>query len=407
MPTQLRSAHLAEVECNRGVVWRENLVAVARDEQSAGERGIRRRADKLQLPASAEAGLLAQEGSHGGLPLFFELTAPSGARTHAVRPKRSSVTLSALALTSRSSPLTGAPPCKTQGVLSFTAQPGTVALPPHTARCLASASAPEEPYAGPLRVRYTRLPKGTFAKLQPLWAAFQRDVPDIKLALEALLATHCTLTVGDTLLLNDQQGAVHALRVTELQPEDAVCVIETDLEVYVEVSLEAAAEQAARARAEAAVAARAQAAAHAAADALAARKESQAASEAAAQARRAAAVDALEHRACLEPPPGAANAVHVALRLPGGERLQRSFDAEVAPLATLFYWADSLPGVLGACVDGRGDYRLVAAFPRRVIHRPTDGEEGLSLRAAGFTPGAQELLNLESAIAVAMDEASQ
>jgi hypothetical protein len=132
---------------------------------------------------------------------------------------------------------------RAQGVLSFTAPPGTVALPPHTAACLAappipadadaedapSAGAPpaELPlYSGPLRVRYTRLPKGTFAALQPLAAAFQRDVPDIKAALEEALAQHSTLSVGDVIAAV-HGGARHVMRVTQLAPADAVSVIHT------------------------------------------------------------------------------------------------------------------------------------------------------------------------------------
>lgn len=120
-------------------------------------------------------------------------------------------------------------------MLEFTAPPGTVALPAHTAACLARDAAEDSPpadapepalYSGPLRVRYTRLPKGTFAALQPLWAAFQRDVDDIKAALEATLATHSTLTVGDVVHVT-HGGARHALVVRELQPADAVSVIET------------------------------------------------------------------------------------------------------------------------------------------------------------------------------------
>ena len=126
-------------------------------------------------------------------------------------------------------------------MLAFTAPPGTVALPPHTAACLAepsggsggegpssSAAAPEAEcgYSGPVRVRYTRLPKGTFASLQPLWAAFQRDVPDIKAALEAALAGHSTLSVGDVVAVS-HGGTRHALRVRELLPADAVSVIDT------------------------------------------------------------------------------------------------------------------------------------------------------------------------------------
>ena len=127
-------------------------------------------------------------------------------------------------------------------MLAFTAPHGVVALPPDTAACLAdndataeasssssapAAPPPSAPYSGPLRVRYTRLPKGTFASLQPLRAAFQRDVADVKAALEAALAQRCTLTVGDVIVASDAAGNAHAVRVRALLPEDAVSVIET------------------------------------------------------------------------------------------------------------------------------------------------------------------------------------
>lgn len=296
-------------------------------------------------------------------------------------------------------------------MLEFTAPPGTVALPVHTAACLARdaaedaplmTDAPDEPalYSGPLRVRYTRLPKGTFAALQPLWAAFQRDVEDIKAALEATLATHSTLTVGDVVHVT-HGGARHALIVRELQPADAVSVIETgacvcmlhfqacltrgaDLEVFIEVSAEAAAAQAARRRAEEAAAAAAAAAAHAAAHAAEQAAHAAAAAAAAATARQAAALAALD--ATPEPAEGAADTLRISLRLPDGRRATRRF-AAASPAALLFAWADSTPGVLHAAPA----YCLAAAFPRRVLRRTAPG----SLQDAGLAAGSQEVLNVE------------
>jgi hypothetical protein len=273
-----------------------------------------------------------------------------------------------------------------------------VALPPHTAACLArdadaeaaaassdAAAAAPQPAScsGPLRVRYTRLPKGTFASLQPMWAAFQRDVPDIKAALEAALATHSVLSVGDVVeLVHD--GSHHALRVLELAPEDAVSVIETDLEVHIAVSAEAEAAQAARRRAEEAAAAAAMAAARAAAEAVVAAK----AAEAEATARREAAAQAMAAHA--EPDAAEPGSLRVALRLPDGRRAQRRFLAS-APLSLLFLWADSTPGVLHSVP--RGAYALAAAHPRRVLRR--GGAD--TLVTAGLAAGSQEVLNVEAA----------
>lgn len=378
---QAQQERVALLEKNRGVAWSQQLSAVPRDEVDAQQRGIRRATDKVVLPPSAQAELLYQGAHLSGGPQHFELvTADGSARTHA-------------------------------GVLSFTAPEGTIGLPPHTARCLGSrrrqggaeAAVPmptDEPgYVGPLHVRYVRLPKGTFCRLQPLRATFQRDVADIKAALEGLLATHSTLTVGDLLVLDTTAGGEavrHTLRVVELLPEEAVSVIETDLEVVLDVSEEAEAAAAARARAEAAAAAAAAAAAHAAAHALEAQRAKQANSSAGAAQRRSAAHALLgSHPA---PAAGARGSVHVAVRLPGGaaQRIMRLWNAEEAPLAALFAWVDTLPGVLDGAVDGAtGDYRLVSAFPvRRVWGRPAEGDD-TSLRAAGLLPGSQEVLNLE------------
>ena len=371
---------MALLEKNRGVTWSQLLAAVPRDEADAAQRGIRRATDKVMLPPSAQGDLVYQGAHLSGGPQHFQLSAPDGsACTHA-------------------------------GVLSFTAAEGTIGLPPHIARCLGSrrrqaggeaamAATDEAGYEGPLHVRYVRLPKGTSCRLQPLKATFQRDVADIKEALEGLLATYSTLTVGDLLVLNTTAGGEavqHTLRVVELLPEDAVSVIETDLEVVLDVSEEAEAAAAARARAEAAAAAAAAAAAHAAAHALEAQREKQAASAAGAAQRRAAAAALLDSH----PAPGAgtSGAVTVAVRLPGGaaQRIMRLWDAETAPLSALFAWVDTLPGVLDGAVDGAaGDYRLVSAFPvRRVWGRPGEGDD-TSLRAAGLLPGSQEVLNLE------------
>ena len=372
---------MALLEKNKGVTWSQLLTAVPRDEADAAQRGIRRATDKVVLPPSAQGDLLYQGAHLSGGPQHFQLSAPDGsACTHA-------------------------------GVLSFTAAEGTIGLPPHIARCLgsrrrqaggvvaATAATDEAGYEGPLHVRYVRLPKGTFCRLQPLKATFQRDVADIKAALEGLLATHSTLTVGDLLVLSTTAGGEavqHTLRVVELLPEDAVSVIETDLEVVLDVSEEAEAAAAARARAEAAAAAAAAAAAHAAAHALEAQRAKQAASAAGAAQRRSAAAAVLDSHPA--PVAGASGAVTVAVRLPGGaaQRIMRLWDAETAPLSALFAWVDTLPGVLDGAVDGAaGDYRLVSAFPvRRVWGRPAEGDQQ-SLRAAGLLPGSQEVLNLE------------
>jgi hypothetical protein len=123
------------------------------------------------------------------------------------------------------------------GVLEFTAEEGFVELPPHVWRnagftdpeYLSSSSihggAPEA------RVRYVRLPKGTYAKLQPEGRDFA-DVLNHKAVLETELRQHASLTEGDLLTVH-HAGIDYGLRVLELKPQSYVSVLETDLEVDV------------------------------------------------------------------------------------------------------------------------------------------------------------------------------
>lgn len=122
------------------------------------------------------------------------------------------------------------------GVLEFTAEEGFVELPPHVWRnagftdseYLSSSIHKGTPEA---RVRYLRLPKGTYAKLQPEGRDFA-DVLNHKAVLETELRQHASLTEGD-LLTVQHGGAEYGLRVLELKPQSYVSVLETDLEVDV------------------------------------------------------------------------------------------------------------------------------------------------------------------------------
>lgn len=122
------------------------------------------------------------------------------------------------------------------GVLEFTAEEGFVELPPHVWRN-AGFTDPEylstSTQRGPpeARVRYLRLPKGTYAKLQPEGRDFA-DVLNHKAVLETELRQHASLSEGD-LLTVQHGGAEYGLRVLELKPQSNVSVLETDLEVDV------------------------------------------------------------------------------------------------------------------------------------------------------------------------------
>ncbi|KAL3509839.1 hypothetical protein ACH5RR_029240 [Cinchona calisaya] len=111
------------------------------------------------------------------------------------------------------------------GVLEFTADEGSVGLPPHVWSNLFPAETSRLPM---VEVRYVWLPKGTYAKLQPDEFGFS-DIPNHKAVLETSLRQHATLSQGDVLRVS--HGALaYNLRVLELKPSSSVSVLETDIE---------------------------------------------------------------------------------------------------------------------------------------------------------------------------------
>nr|XP_027187922.1 uncharacterized protein LOC101492821 [Cicer arietinum] len=112
------------------------------------------------------------------------------------------------------------------GVLEFTADEGSVGLPPHVWNNLFSEGFMESPL---VEVRYVWLPKGTYAKLQPERAGFS-DLPNHKAILETSLRQHATLSKGDIFTVNYGE-LEYKLRVLELKPSSSVSVLETDIEV--------------------------------------------------------------------------------------------------------------------------------------------------------------------------------
>ncbi|XP_068666327.1 uncharacterized protein [Aristolochia californica] len=112
------------------------------------------------------------------------------------------------------------------GVLEFTAAEGSVQLPPHVWNNLLAGITQKAPL---IDVRYVRLPKGTYAKLQPDEIAFS-DLPNHKAILETSLRQHATLSQGDIITVNHGDRSYN-LRVLELKPASSVSVLETDIEV--------------------------------------------------------------------------------------------------------------------------------------------------------------------------------
>lgn len=362
-----------DLERNRGVAYVQSL----RPELSkaAEAKGIKRSADKIQLPRSASVELEQQQASKNG-QLFFELSTAAGKSTHA-------------------------------SILDFSAPEGTVGCPEEVLRILglgdiADGAAPE--LRPTLTVRYRALKRGTFARVQPVASAFSKDVGDVKLTLERELQLRTTLSTGDELRVHEG-GAAYALRITELQPEGAASIIDTDLEVDVLPSVEyeeaiAAEEAAARARQaalDAAIEARRQADAEAAMRAV---EEQRAAAEAEARAQAAAAA-ATEARASRREaalaslpaePDGSgaadgASVVMVQVRCPDGTRCVRRF-ATTAAASALFLLVEA--SAWEACPDG--EFTLAAAYPRRVVRRSE--ADGRSLSEVGLA-GKQEALFVE------------
>ena len=424
---------------NEGVAWDAALVGVRSD--AAVLKGIRARADdKIVLPPSAwraleRAGALADGSASRGGHVFFEVSTPAGARTHA-------------------------------GVLGFDGEEGNAGLPlpvlrqlglvppEGEARAVGRRDAPEDapedgsrslaakdrendgqnaadgmdapgppprrpfvpgvgvaPLAADVRVSYRRLPKGTYAKLQPRSQDFQGELAaeasvDLRGLLERAMTRRCTLTVGDEIVVRREEGEegsepgvskpkTYSLRVVEVQPDDAlgaVSLMETDVEVDIAPSVDY--EEAMRALAEAerrrleAAARSAEAAADATRADEAARAEAEAraieAREAieAAEARSARFREA--HLRSLPPEPGVDDSAATRpcrFALPGGGRAERRF-FPTDPVAAAFSFVRAQSA--GAKEGER--FRLVTRYPRRVVEEEGGGTVG----AAGMGEEAGE-----------------
>uniref|UniRef100_A0A7C9EI37 C2H2-type domain-containing protein n=1 Tax=Opuntia streptacantha TaxID=393608 RepID=A0A7C9EI37_OPUST len=162
--------------------------------------------DKIKLPPSCFTAL-SDQGAFDKGPVYFRLSVAVQEVSSDVGAKEShSVTHS--------------------GVLEFTAEEGTVALPPHVWSNLFGS---ELPMAALVEVQYVRLPKGSYAKLQPEEPGFF-DVPNHKAVLETTLRQHATLSQDDTITVR-HGGLTFKLHVLELKPSSSVSVLETDIEV--------------------------------------------------------------------------------------------------------------------------------------------------------------------------------
>ncbi|KVI10674.1 uncharacterized protein LOC112507880 [Cynara cardunculus var. scolymus] len=165
--------------------------------------------DKIKLPPSCFTEL-SEQGAFDKGPLHFQLSV--------VRQDESS---------SQAKPAESLGHGSTHaGVLEFTAEEGSVGIPPHIWNNLYSKQDPKTPL---VEVRYVWLAKGTYAKLQSEELGFS-DIPNHKAVLETTLRQHATLSQDDVLTVKHGVLTYH-LRVLELKPSPSVSVLETDIEV--------------------------------------------------------------------------------------------------------------------------------------------------------------------------------
>lgn len=116
------------------------------------------------------------------------------------------------------------------GVLEFTAPSGSVYVPRWVLERL------NAPAGSLLDVRLTKLERGTFARIQPETDALQ-DQPDARVALEHALAAYMALSTGDRIPVLLPGHVVEWVRVVELKPAPAVCILNTDLRLELDEPL--------------------------------------------------------------------------------------------------------------------------------------------------------------------------
>mmetsp|Transcript_14112 Transcript_14112/g.18499 ORF Transcript_14112/g.18499 Transcript_14112/m.18499 type:complete len:428 (+) Transcript_14112:165-1448(+) len=173
--------------------------------------------DKVLLPASALEALSKQDAFGKG-PMFFELTL-GDRRTHC-------------------------------GVLEFTADEGTIGLPPKVMSSLGLALGPASQESsegknaadaggtplGEVQIKYVRLEKASFAQIRPEKAGLSQ-INEIRAVLEQNMRNHATLTVGDILTVWFR-GKSYSCEVLEVRPQPQVTVIDTDMELELDLPAE-------------------------------------------------------------------------------------------------------------------------------------------------------------------------
>mmetsp|Transcript_21825 Transcript_21825/g.39159 ORF Transcript_21825/g.39159 Transcript_21825/m.39159 type:complete len:677 (-) Transcript_21825:92-2122(-) len=311
--------------------------------------------DKLELPPSALEELERQGALERGTLLTFAVSLPG----------------QGIAAEPLSSPSAGSTHA---GVAEFTAEEGTVGVPPRVALCLTKGSGLETLDAvGQVEIRYVRLPRCSKSrvKLQPRGEGFHAGgMKTIQMDLEhVLLETlrgHTALTQGDWLPIR-HAGQTFELMVRELEPHSELALIDTDLTVEVLPSEQTEAE---------------------------ARAEEERVAQAEAAAREAEHKEELRLQRCktkaaelpLEPAAGP-DVVQLLVRLPAGARLSRRFIRSTA-FEQVLNWVESEPDALVQA----GEFRVVQKWPGHCRELgPSEAAE--TLASLGF--GRQEALFLQ------------
>lgn len=324
--------------------------------------------DKLTLPPSVLE-KLERQGAIDGAPLTFEISVQGFASGQ---------------------------PTTHAGVAEFTADEGTVGIPPKVALCLTKAVGRDTLAAvGSVELRFSKLSRCSKCKvrLQPRGYGFHQkgsDVVriDLKTVLEQTLAGHTALSQGDWLPLR-HDGTTYELIVKELEPETHLLLLNTEVTVDIlpsevtEAELEAA-EDAKRRVEECRIAA-----------------ENREAERVANAKRKAEQLP--------EEPSDPASAAAILIRLPKGGSIKRSF-ARDAPFRHVLDWVEAEPST-GAWPD---EFRLVQKWPGHC--RELGGEEASkTLQELGFARQealffqtlheGEELINEEEHIEKASEEA--
>jgi ubiquitin fusion degradation protein 1 len=306
--------------------------------------------DKLLLPPSVLDILEKQNAFSVGTPLTFQVTLTAGRGSASVTHA---------------------------GVGEFTAEEGSVGIPPKVALCLTKAAGLEKlEQVGQIRVRYVRLdrtPKCS-ATVQPRGVGFHIDGQevvnlDLQKVLERTLQSHATLTEGDWLPVR-HEGRAYELVIRTLEPEAAISLLNTDLEVVMLPSEHAEAERLAEEAAQRAREARER------------RKTELEEAKRQEAARKASML--LE-----EPPEGTEGVVKMIIRLPSGASTVRRM-LKSGAFRNVLDWVES--DWEGARAEA-GRYKLVQSWPG---HRREFGvaEAAETLQALGFN-GRQEALFLQ------------